>query len=274
MALTRDENRESEPPVAEAGRSAHELDVDVRARSTVRHPSKDSTGAGRDGLACAAVRSPRTLLLALGAIAIVAGLATSPPAGARSHAAACEPREAGVNCGPGNNRRTAGGGDKVPHHDGAGRRWPAISGILWHVLDGGGRRKSGSGLNDELLGHHGSDALYGGAGHDVIWGDWDPKGNTTRQRDLLSGGPGNDWLYPSHGRSIVLGGPGNDYVWAFYGTGLIDCGPGRDTARIRTTGAFRTRNCERIRHFCAHGEHRDGRCLTPTGRPVGRAPRG
>ncbi|HWC26789.1 MAG TPA: hypothetical protein VG474_09410, partial [Solirubrobacteraceae bacterium] len=43
--------------------------------------------------------------------------------------------------------------------------------------------------------------------------------------------------------------------------GTIDCGAGRDTARIRTTGAFKTRNCERIRHFCAHGENGRGQCL-------------
>jgi hypothetical protein len=84
---------------------------------------------------------------------------------------------------------------------------------------------------------------------------------------------GNDWLYPSHGRSIVYGGSGADYVWAYYGKGLVDCGPGVDTARIRTNGAFRTRHCERIRHFCAHGENRDGACLSPRGKPVADARR-
>ena len=93
--------------------------------------------------------------------------------------------------------------------------------------------------------------------------------NNSVQRDVLDGGPGNDWLYPSHGRrSVVRGGPGIDYVWAYYGGGTIDCGPGIDTARIRTNGAFRTKSCERIRHFCAHGENRQGQCLSPTGNPV------
>ena len=46
--------------------------------------------------------------------------------------------------------------------------------------------------------------------------------------------------------------------------------PSRDP-RIRTNGAFRTRNCEHIRHFCAHGETEDGRCLSPTGKPVASA---
>lgn len=182
----------------------------------------------------------------------------------------CGPKEPGLNCGPGNNRTSAGGKGtgKVPHSDGAGRRWPAISGILWKVLDRKDRTKVGGPKNDELLGHHGDERLSGGGGHDIIWGDWDPKGNTTRQRDTLSGGPGNDWLYPSHGRSIVRGGSGVDYIWAYYGRGTIDCGPGRDTVRVRTNGAFKLSNCERVRHFCAHGENSRGQCLSPTGKPV------
>lgn len=203
-----------------------------------------------------------------------------PVAGhAQSNAELCANTPPGVNCGPGNNRRTAGGGENVPHDNGlnsrkgqrATRTWPGISGILWMVVEDSeqARIKRGGPRNDELLGHHGSDTLSGAGGHDVIWGDWDPKRNNTRQRDVLDGGPGNDWLYPSHGtRSIVKGGPGNDYVWAYYGKGTIDCGPGVDTARIRTTGAFRTKNCEQIRHFCAHGENAAGLCLSPTGKPV------
>ncbi len=189
---------------------------------------------------------------------------------AQSGADLCEPQEPGVNCGPGNNRRRAGGAGtgKVPHDDGAGRSWPGVSGILWHVLDREGRTKAGGPRNDELLGHHGTDVLSGKGGHDIIWGDWDPRGNTPRQKDVIYGGAGNDWLYPSHGRSLVYGGPGADYVWAFYGEGVIDCGPGIDTARIRTTGAFRTKNCERIRHFCSHGEDGRGNCLSPSGKPV------
>jgi hypothetical protein len=62
-------------------------------------------------------------------------------------------------------------------------------------------------------------------------------------------------------------------VWAYYGKGTIDCGPGIDTARIRTNGAFHTRNCERIRHFCSNGENAQGTCLSPTGKPVSAARR-
>jgi hypothetical protein len=220
--------------------------------------------------------------LLAGLVVVVAAASALPAAGAAQSAAdLCEPPEPGVNCGPGNDRRPPGGGGKVPHHNGlnadkgqrATRFWPKLSGILWQVVDESRdplrkRTKLAGPLNDELLGHHGSDTLLGGGGHDIIWGDWDPVAYYTRQRDVLSGGPGNDWLYPSHGRSIVRGGTGADYVWAYYGKGTIDCGPGIDMARIRTNGAFKTRNCEQIRHFCAHGESRDGLCLSPTGTPV------
>ncbi len=222
----------------------------------------------------------RSLLLGLGVL-VIAALVASASGQAQSNEELCADHQRGVvNCGPGNNRQAPGGGSgedkKVPHDNGlnskrgqrATRVWPKLSGVLWHVLDGKGRTKKGGPRNDELLGHHGSDVLLGAGGHDILWGDWDPKNNSTAQRDILSGGPGNDWLYPSHGRSIVRGGPGADYVWAYYGKGTIDCGPGKDMARIRTNGAFKTRNCEQIRHFCAHGENAAGLCLSPTGRPV------
>jgi hypothetical protein len=212
-----------------------------------------------------ALRRLLVVLAAAGAAALAGPLVSE----AQSPAQLCQPAQAGVNCGPGNGRTPRGGGAKVPHNDGAGRSWPAMSGILWQVLGApGDHAKDGGAANDELLGHHGSDRLFGRSGHDVIWGDWDPRGNTTKQRDRLDGGLGNDWLYPSHGRSLVFGGSGADYVWAFYGKGTIDCGPGIDTARIRTNGAFRTRNCERIRHFCSHGENASGQCLSPSGKPV------
>lgn len=198
---------------------------------------------------------------------------------AQSNEELCRDHQRGfINCGPGRDRQAEGGGDKVPHHNGlnskkgqrATRVWPKLSGILWQVVEPSRtpRSKTGGPRNDELLGHHGSDTLRGGRGHDILWGDWDPRNNNTVQRDVLVGGAGNDWLYPSHGTTVVEAGPGSDYVWAYYGKGSIDCGPGDDTARIRTNGAFRTRGCEHIKHFCQHGENAQGLCLSPTGKPV------
>jgi RTX calcium-binding nonapeptide repeat (4 copies) len=170
----------------------------------------------------------------------------------------CAPAQSGVQCGPGNGRRTAGGGEKVPHNG-----WPAVTGILWKVLDSRGQNKTGGPDNDELLGHHGSDKLDGAAGNDILWGDWDPSNNNSRQHDVLNGGKGNDWIYPSHGSTVVRGGAGKDYIWAYYGRGSIDCGPGNDTARVKLNGPWKLHNCERILHFCAFGSDGHGGCLKP-----------
>ena len=98
----------------------------------------------------------------------------------------------------------------------------------------------------------------------MIWGDWDPTGNNEWQHDVLRGGDGDDRIYTSHGRNTVLGGRGRDYIGAYYGRGTIDCGPGRDdTARVRMVNSYRIRNCERIRHFCAHGSKPGGGCYKP-----------
>ena len=196
------------------------------------------------------------VLLLLAAIA--AAPATSSPPHQAGDGGPCATMGPGVQCGPGNNRLTVGGGEKVPHTG-----WPRISGVLAKALDSDDHTLVGGPDNDELLAHHGSDTVSGGGGHDVLWGDWDPRANNTRQRDVLRGGPGNDFIYPSHGTTRVDAGPGRDFIWAFYGKGTIDCGPGNDTARIRENGAFKTRNCERIQHFCQFGSKPNGDCKKP-----------
>ncbi|MEA2358556.1 MAG: hypothetical protein QOI62_1816 [Solirubrobacteraceae bacterium] len=220
----------------------------------------------------------RRLVLPLATLGVAAVALAPGPAGARPGATAqaastvrdasgCGPQRSGEQCGPGRGRRTTGGGEKVSH-----KGWPAVTGILWQVLDDAGHSRVGTELNDELLGHHGSDSISGRGGDDIIWGDSDPVGNGTSQRDVLRGGDGNDWIYPSHGVTTVLAGAGNDYIWAFYGRGTIDCGPGDDTVRIRLGGAFRVRNCEHVNHFCAFGNNGHGGCRKP-GDPKARAAR-
>jgi hypothetical protein len=168
-----------------------------------------------------------------------------PPGAGKSVASYCLPRLPGEQCGPGHGRRTPGGGDKVSH-----RNWPAVTGILWSVRDSADRAKTGSPLNDELLGRHGSDRISGRGGADIIWGDWDPKDNNETQRDVLSGGNGGDFIYTSHGRNTVTGGKGNDHVWAFFGRGTINCGPGNDIVRLRPgSKAYKLRSCERRGKF-------------------------
>lgn len=180
--------------------------------------------------------------------------------------AVCGPRRRGEQCGPGNGRKTRGGGEKVTH-----KGWPSVTGILWKVLDSHGHRKVGGPDNDELLGHHGSDRIFGGPGKDIIWGDWDRYANNTSQRDVLRGGAGNDWLYSSHGHNRIAGGPGRDYIWAYYGRGTIDCGPGnQDTVRVRLDNDYRIRNCERTKNFCGHGSKPGGGCYKPGEKPTAR----
>jgi hypothetical protein len=174
----------------------------------------------------------------------------------------CEPRKQGEQCGEGNGRQTAGGGNtgNVSH-----KGWPKITGILWKVLDSGDHERTGTEDNDELLGHHGDDTVVGLAGKDVLWGDWELKGNGSNQTDVLRGGDSNDFLYPSHGKNNMYGGDGSDRIIAYYGHGLIDCGAGaNDYAQTRwQSNAYRVRNCERIRHFCAFGSKPNGDCRKP-----------
>ena len=188
---------------------------------------------------------------------IVLALVVAPQAGRAQ--GACGHVAAGEECGMGDGTHTPGGGDKVSH-----KGWPGINGIVWKVVAAGGaHHRVGTDANDELLGHHGNDMLAGGGGDDVLWGDWDPSNNTTAQKDVLRGGPGNDWIYPSHGATTVLAGPGNDHVRAYYGHGLIDCGPGHDTAQVRENGAYKLRGCEVVHHFCQHGSDSKGNCKKP-----------
>jgi hypothetical protein len=151
-------------------------------------------------------------------------------------------RSPAVMCGPGNGRRTRGGGNKVSHLG-----WPAVTGILWIVRPEAdqGQSDNGTEFNDELLGLHGNDTLSGGTGHDILWGDQLPVGNNTWQHDVLDGGPGNDWIYSSHGRNDINGGAGNDHIWGHFGRGTIDCGPGWDVVHTKRHSTYKLRNCER-----------------------------
>lgn len=228
-----------------------------------------------------AVRAHRRRLAAIATVLAAACLATALPAAPRAateppsspHATSsglslCAKPQSGVHCGPGNGRRTAGGGStgKVSH-----KGWPAITGALL-INDNHGRRAVGSVLNDEILGGHGDDTLLGGAGKDVLWGDQYATGNNTWQHDVLWGGAGNDWIYPSHGLNHVYAGSGADIVRAYYGRGSIDCGPGNDIAQVRMNSAYKLRNCERVVHFCAHGSDGNGGCRKP-GEPAPSAAR-
>ena len=146
-----------------------------------------------------------------------------------------------VRCQPGHSRRTSGGGAKVSH-----RGWPRVTGILWIVREGtNGQVDNGTWRNDELLGSHGNDTIRGGAGRDILWGDYLPTNNNGWQHDLIDGGPGNDWIYSSHGHNDIWGGAGNDHIWGHYGHGVIDCGSGWDVVHTKRRSRYKLINCER-----------------------------
>ncbi len=234
--------------------------TDCATACTVRGPAFATPGRRRVGVRVT-VLGAEVLRVELPVTVVPA----APPEPEAPDPADCPPLAAGEQCGPGNGRRTPGGGEKVSHVG-----WPAITGILWKVTAAAGRHDvTGGPANDELLGHHGDDVLRGGPGRDVLWGDWDPRDNGTGQVDRLSGGAGADWLYSSHGRNAISGGPGKDYVWAYYGRGTIDCGPGFDTLRIRMNAPYRVTNCERIKNFCSFGSKpgNAGGCYKPGEKP-------
>ncbi len=126
--------------------------------------------------------------------------------------------------------------------------WPTINGSFKKAKNGQSKTYKGTSRNDKLLGHHGSDTIYGKAGSDVLWADWDGKNQPSSQRDYISGGEGTDFIYASHGRNTLLGGPGNDVITAHYGHGTIDCGPGRDIYHVPKSRikAYKVRNCEKV----------------------------
>ena len=104
--------------------------------------------------------------------------------------------------------------------------------------------------HNELLGGHGSDTIHAGPWGDVIWGDYKPSGQPTRQHDELWGGPGRDHIYASHGKNAIRAGGGDDWIKAHFGSGSIDCGPGNDLLFIsrRAQRHFSITGCERISH--------------------------
>jgi hypothetical protein len=126
--------------------------------------------------------------------------------------------------------------------------WPKIDGELkMHKQDQDGPI-TGTDRSDELLGGHGDDVIDGGEAADVLWGDYKPSGQPTSQYDQLNGGPGNDFIYASHGRNAIDAGPGKDYVKAHYGRGVIDCGGGADVLYIshRARKGYKISHCEKI----------------------------
>ena len=132
--------------------------------------------------------------------------------------------------------------------------WPRINGELYLNTNDKDASHTGTAKNDELLGGHGDDKLYGVDGHDVIWTDHKNTGNTTRQHDVVYAGDGNDWVYASHGHNNIHGGPGQDTIRVWFGRGFVDCGPGNDDILYVSKTQNRKvkrRHCETVSHKSA-----------------------
>ena len=76
-------------------------------------------------------------------------------------------------------------------------------------------------VHNWLLGGYGNDTIFAGDDGDVIWGDYHPEGQPESQRDYLHGGPGEDWIYSSHGYNEIWTGAGNDHLALVYGHGIV-----------------------------------------------------
>jgi Ca2+-binding RTX toxin-like protein len=149
--------------------------------------------------------------------------------------------------------------DARPNHDPFGGADPRYSCDAIHTRGKCQRRfvRTAAGVvvttragHNELLGGHGSDTIFAGPWGDVLWGDYKPSGQNSTQVDRIFGGPGNDFIYSSHGANAIAAGGGNDWVKAHFGRGAIDCGAGRDKLFIsrRAQRHFTIRGCETISH--------------------------
>jgi RTX calcium-binding nonapeptide repeat (4 copies) len=102
--------------------------------------------------------------------------------------------------------------------------------------------------HNELLGGHGNDTIFAGPAGDVIWGDFRPCCQPTRQVDNLYGGPGNDHIYASHGRNNISTGGGRDLIHAHFGRGEIHCDSDRVLVYLshRSRKGYRLFGCDKI----------------------------
>ena len=107
---------------------------------------------------------------------------------------------------------------------------------------------SSAARHNELLGGHGSDDIHAGPWGDVLWGDYKPGGQPSGQFDRLSGGPGRDFIYASHGYNVIRSGGGRDVIHAHFGRGTINCGHGGTILYIsrQSRKRYQLTSCERV----------------------------
>ncbi|MEM7478495.1 MAG: calcium-binding protein, partial [Planctomycetota bacterium] len=103
-----------------------------------------------------------------------------------------------------------------------------------HIASKGGHNVLiGKGGKDNIQGGGGADLLYGGDGSDSLSGN---NGNDRLiggpDGDSLNGGPDNDQLHGGPGQDVVFGGEGSDALFTSRDVDVLDGGPGNDVYRL------------------------------------------
>jgi Ca2+-binding RTX toxin-like protein len=127
--------------------------------------------------------------------------------------------------------------------------WPKIDGKLdIHKLDEETPMQGFKSKHNELLGGHGDDTITAGDIGDVLWGDYKPSGQPATQTDVITGGPGKDHIYASHGTNTIVTKGGADQVHAHYGRGTITCATKKPLIFLshRSKPHYKLKGCTRI----------------------------
>jgi hypothetical protein len=126
--------------------------------------------------------------------------------------------------------------------------WPKIDRLVIHSSDESTPIVGAKGKHNEMLGGHGNDTITAGDIGDVIWGDYKPSGQPTTQRDVLTGGPGKDHIYASHGTNIIVSRGGADQIHAHFGRGSITCTNAKPLVFLshRSLKQYKLHGCKRI----------------------------
>jgi Ca2+-binding RTX toxin-like protein len=129
------------------------------------------------------------------------------------------------------------------------KEWPKIDGkLIIHKHDEETPLRGLRNKHNELLGGHGNDTITAGDAGDVMWGDYKPSGQPESQRDVITGGPGKDHIYASHGTNTIVTNGGADWVHAHFGRGTITCTTKQPLIFLshRSKARYKLHGCTRI----------------------------
>jgi hypothetical protein len=137
----------------------------------------------------------------------------------------------------------------APAQKASHKEWPKIDGkVVIHKHDERTPLRGLRNKHNELLGGHGNDTITAGDVGDVMWGDYKPSGQPAAQRDVITGGPGKDHIYASHGTNTIVTNGGADRVHAHFGRGSITCTTKQPLIFLshRSKARYKLHGCTRI----------------------------